>query len=343
MTRPMRFGLVGYGLWGRLHAEAIRKAPDALLVAIACASRETAAAAERALPGVPVYLDYRALLARPDIDAVDVVVPNHLHAEVGLAALAAGKDVLLEKPMAPTVEECDRLLEAARTTGRVLSIGLELRLSRQWGRIKTIIDSGEIGEPVNAVVDLFRFPYRPGAGGWRYEVDRVGSWILEELVHHYDFLMWYFEGAGDPLSSSAVASSQRGSPRMAESFASVLRFAGGRYAVVTKTIAGFEYHLTVDIIGTEGAIRSWWSGSLDRAREAAYELKVRRRGSGTPETIPIEASGELFELEEELRRIVAAFRARRALVSGEDARKRTIVCLAAERAARDGGDITLRF
>ena len=130
---------------------------------------------------------------------------------------------------------------------------------------------------------------------------------------------------------------------MAESFASVLRFADGRYAVVTKTVAGFEYHLTVDIVGTEGAIRSWWSGGLDRTREAAYELKVRRRGSAVPETIPIEASGELFELEEELRRIVATFRARRPLVSGEDARKRTIVCLAAERAARDGGDVTLRF
>src|SRR5262245_13255043 len=173
MTTPMRFGLVGYGLWGRLHAEAIRHAPGAELIAIACASRETATAAEQALPGVPVYLDYRALLARPDIDAVDIVVPNHLHAEIGVAALLAGKNVLLEKPMAPTVEACDQLLEAARTSGRVLSIGLELRLSRQWGRIKAIIDAADIGEPQSAVVNLFRFPYRPGAGGWRYEPDRV--------------------------------------------------------------------------------------------------------------------------------------------------------------------------
>ncbi len=340
---PMRFGLVGYGLWGRLHAEAIRKAPDALLVAVACASRETAAAAECDLPGVSVYRDYRALIARPDVDAVDIVVPNHLHAEVGVAALAAGKDVLLEKPMAPTVEDCDRLIDAARRSGCVLSIGLELRLSRQWGRIKDIIVAGDIGEPMSAVVNLFRFPYRPGSGGWRYEPDRVGSWIMEELVHHYDFLMWYFESAGDPVSVAAAASSRRGSARMADSFASVLRFAGNRHAVVTKTVAGFEYHLTVEITGTDGAIRSWWSGSQDRTRQAAYELKVLRRGAAAPETIPIEASGELFELEEELRRIVGAFRARRPLVSGEDARKRTIVCQAAERAAREGGDVALRF
>jgi myo-inositol 2-dehydrogenase/D-chiro-inositol 1-dehydrogenase len=343
VTAPMRFGLVGYGLWGRLHAEAIRKVPDALLVAVACESLETAAAAERDLPGVSVYRDYRALLARPDIDAVDIVVPNHLHADVGVAALAAGKDVLLEKPMAPTVEDCDRLLDAAGRGGRVLSIGLELRLSRQWGRIKDIIDAGDIGEPLCATVNLFRFPYRPGSGRWRYDPDRVGSWIMEELVHHYDFLMWYFEHAGDPVSISAVGISQRGSPRMAESFASVLRFTGDRYAVVTKTVAGFEYHLTVEIVGTDGAIRSWWSGGLDRTRQAAYELKVRRRGARAPDTIPIVASGELFELEEELRRIVGAFRARRPLVSGEDARKRTIVCLAAERAAREGEEVALRF
>ena len=343
VTAPMRFGLVGYGLWGRLHAEAIRRAPEARLVAVACASPETAAAAERDLPGVAVHRDYRALLARPDIDAVDVVVPNHLHAEVGVAALTAGKDVLLEKPMASTVEECDRLLEAAQRSGRVLSVGLELRLSRQWGRIKEIVDAGDIGLPMSAVVNLFRFPYRPGSGGWRYDPARVGSWIMEELVHHYDLLMWYFERVGDPVSISAVANSRRGSSRMADSFASVLRFAGDRYAVVTKTVAGFEYHLAVDIVGTDGAIRSWWSAGLDRTREAAYELKVLRRGATAPQSIPIERSGELFELEEELRQIVGAFRARRPLVSGEDARKRTIVCLAAERAAREGGEVALRF
>jgi myo-inositol 2-dehydrogenase/D-chiro-inositol 1-dehydrogenase len=340
---PMRLGLVGYGLWGRLHAEAIRKAPGARLVAVACASAETAAAAERDLPGVSVYRDYRALIARPDIEAVDIVVPNDLHAEIGVAALDAGKDVLLEKPMAPTEADCDRLLAAARRAGRVLSVGLELRLSRQWGRIKDLIDAGDIGEPMSAAVSLFRFPYRPGAGGWRYDPDRVGSWIMEELVHHYDLLMWYLEGAGDPVSIQAAASSRRGSARLADSVTSVLRFAGDRHAVVTKTVAGFEYHLTVEIAGTEGAIRSWWSGSLDRTRQAAWELKVRRRGHAAPETIPVEASGELFELEEELRRIVGAFRARRPLVSGEEARKRTIVCLAAERAAREGGEVALRF
>ena len=182
----MRFGLIGYGLWGRHHATAIRKAPGAVLAAIACRSEATAAAARRDFPDVPVHLDYRELLARADVDVADVVVPNHLHEEIGGAALDHGKDVLLEKPMAATPEQCDRLLAAARRSGRVLTIGHELRLSTQWGGVKAIIDAGDIGEPMYALHTLFRFPYRPGAEGWRHDRSRVGSWILEEPVHAFD-------------------------------------------------------------------------------------------------------------------------------------------------------------
>src|SRR6267142_5195144 len=147
----VRFGLIGYGLWGRHHATAIRKAPGAVLAAIACRSESTAALARRDFPDVPVHLDYRALLARPDVDVADIVVPNHLHEEIGVAALDRGKDVLLEKPMAATAAECDRLLAAARRSGRTLSIGHELRLSTQWGTVKAIIDAGDIGDPMYAL------------------------------------------------------------------------------------------------------------------------------------------------------------------------------------------------
>src|SRR5712692_5552965 len=128
----MRFGLIGYGAWGRHHAAAIEKVPAAHVVAIACRTEVSALAARKDFPGAALYLDYRHLLDRADIDAVDVVVPNHLHAEIGVAALERGKDMLLEKPMAPTLAECDRLIAAARESGRVLTIGHELRLSKQW-------------------------------------------------------------------------------------------------------------------------------------------------------------------------------------------------------------------
>ncbi len=171
----MRFGLIGFGAWGKLHAEAIRKAPGAELAAIACASEASAQAAREAYPQARVDRDWRALVADPSLEAVDIVVPNHLHAEMAIAALDAGKDVLLEKPMASTIAECDEILAAVRRTGRVLSVGHEFRISTQWGFIKRLIAAGEIGELLYANVSLFRFPYRQGSGGWRYGRDTVGS------------------------------------------------------------------------------------------------------------------------------------------------------------------------
>ena len=342
MSRPLRFGLIGYGLWGRHHAAAIAAAPGALLAGIACASEATAAHARRDFPGVPVDVGYRALLARSDIDAVAVVVPNHLHAEVGVAALEAGKDVLLEKPMATTLEGCDRLLAAARASGRVLTVGHELRLSAQYGRVKALIDAGDIGTPTYAAFSLFRFPFRPGSTGWRYDAARVGSWILEEPVHFFDFMMWYFEGLGDPVSVQALGNVGARGAGLSDNFTAILRFPGQAHAVITETLAGFEYHHVTEVVGREGAIRAWWSGTLDRTRQPAFELKVKRRG-GEPETVTLAASGELFELEAQLAQAVAAFRERRPLVSGEEARKRVIVCVEAERSLREGREVPLVF
>jgi hypothetical protein len=96
------------------------------------------------------------LLDRSDVAAVDIVVPNDRHVEVATAALASGKDVLLEKPMAPTVEGCDRLLDAARRSGRVLSIGHEFRPSTQWGAIRRLVAAGELGHPLYALVSRVR-------------------------------------------------------------------------------------------------------------------------------------------------------------------------------------------
>ena len=339
----MRFGLIGYGAWGRHHAAAIAKTPGIALAAIACASEATATEARADHPGVPVHRDYRALLMDSAIDAVDVVVPNHLHAEIGCAALQAGKDVLLEKPMATTVDDCDRLLADAAANGRVLSIGHELRLSGQWGTIKRLIEAGEIGEPRYALITLFRFPYRQGSGGWRYAPGKVGSWILEEPVHFFDFVMWYFERWGDPRSVLAVGNAQARGAGMADNFSAIVRFPGTLYAVITQTLAGFEHHHTVEIVGSEGAIRTWWSGTMDRTEHPAFELKVRRRGRTECEVLEIGASGEVFELEEEIARTATAFRARRPLVSGEEARKRIVVCLEAERSLREGREVALAF
>src|SRR3954469_6446730 len=145
-TPPIRFGLIGYGLFGAHHARAIAGAAGAELRAIAVPSEISQAAARQAHPDVAIYADYRELLARDDIDAVDIVVPNRWHYDLGRAVLASERHLLLEKPMALSVAECDELVALAAKHDLVLAIGHELRVSSLWGGIKQLIDEGSIGQ-----------------------------------------------------------------------------------------------------------------------------------------------------------------------------------------------------
>jgi myo-inositol 2-dehydrogenase/D-chiro-inositol 1-dehydrogenase len=339
----MRFGLIGYGAWGKHHAAAIVQGEETQLVAISCKSEESRKQATADHPGVEVYLDYRELLRREDVQAVDIVLPTFLHAQAGIEALDAGKHVLLEKPMAGTAEECDSLLEAARRNGKVLTIGHEFRVSKQWGKIKDLVRAGEIGTPQYAMVSLFRHPYRKGAEDWRYDRSRVGSWILEEPIHFFDFILWFFEELGDPLSIQAWGNSKDRSEGLYDNFSSVLRFPGGSYAVITQTLCGFEHHLFVEIVGSEGAIRSVWSGAMDRTTNPQFNLKLQRKGEETAEEVPIEISGELFELQEEIKAAAELFTSGKAFYPPEEGRKVVIVCLEAERSLRGSREISLRF
>ena len=130
---------------------------------------------------------------------------------------------------------------------------------------------------------------------------------------------------------------------MCDNFTAMVRFPGGRYAVISQTLAAFQYHQVMEVVGSEGAIRGWWSGTPDRTLAPTFELTVKRRGHLEPETIPIERSGEVFELHEQLARTVTAFEKRRPLVTGMEARKRVIVCVEAERSLREGREIPLSF
>src|SRR5687767_6794582 len=124
----IRFGLIGYGAWGKHHAAAIRDAGGCELRAV-CARTPESRAAAAAETGAAVYGNFRELLARDDLDVVDIVAPNFLHEEIATAALAGGRHVLLEKPMATTIEACDAIIAAAQSAGRLLLVGHEMRFS----------------------------------------------------------------------------------------------------------------------------------------------------------------------------------------------------------------------
>jgi myo-inositol 2-dehydrogenase / D-chiro-inositol 1-dehydrogenase len=343
----MRFGLIGYGAWGRHHAHAIKAAPGAALAAIACASERTAGQARAEHPGVPVYTDYRALLERADVDAVDIVVPIYRHAEVGVAALEAGKHVLLDKPMAKTIEECDALIAAQKRSGKVLSIAHDYRASRQYVQIRELIDAGELGELQYVSVNLFRNRFRQGSDDWRFSPEKVGSWILEEPVHFFDLALWYF-GPSLPRSIFAVGNSRLSKPGLYDDFTAVTRFPRG-YASVTQTLGGFQHHTQVQVVGTEGAVRTYWSGAMDRAASPTIGFQLRRRGApfergvNECETLDFQADNERGKLQNQLDRVVKAFGAGTAPTPGEEAKKRVRMCIEAERSIREAREIALEW
>lgn len=339
---PLRFGLVGFGAWGQHHANAIHVTDDAELVAVATNSQASADLAKRQYPDADVYTDYRALVARDDLNIVDVVVPSDLHHDVAMVVLESGKHLLLEKPMGVSLAQCDEMIAAAQASGCLLSIGHELRLSSMWGKAKRMIDEGFIGDPQYALVELSRNPYRLGADGWRYDISRVGSWVLEEPIHFFDLARWYLESSGDPTTVYATANSrQPGHPELQDNFSAIMHFDRRAYAVVTQTLAAFEHHQTIKVTGTQGALWASWSGAMDRTRHPNFSL--RGFDGQTLSTVPIDKpTGELFELEDQIARLVAAVRRGVPLhCTGQDGRWSVAMCLAAQESIRLGQPVSI--
>jgi len=333
----INFGVIGFGAWGGCHARAIDKVSGARVAALCARSKASCDKARAEFPDAQVDSDWRRLIELDGIDAFVVVVPSFLHFEVASAVLAAGKHLLLEKPMALTTEHCLELVRLAQARDLRLALGHELRLSSLWGKMKALIDEGYIGDPKYALVELSRRPYRPGADGWRYDINRVGDWILEEPIHFFDFARWCLSGCGEPERVYAVANSRQPEhPELQDNFSATVHFKGGAYAVVTQTLAAFEHHQTAKITGTQGALWASWSGAMDRTRHPTFSL----RGSQGEEveTFSIDQiPGEIFELEAQVETMVSAIRSGTPVhADGMDGAWSVEMCLAASRSVVSG-------
>lgn len=188
----IRFGITGSGFMGRTHAEAVKRLPDdASLVAVWGGSRAPALAERYGVAGEPTM---EALMKRTDIDAIVISTPHHLHANEALAAIATGKHVLIEKPMATSVEDCDRILEAAKKQGVTVGIGYQQRFRMNNLRARELIQGGEIGRLLSAQVSMPL--YKPAAtvafGGkweWWNDPQSVGH-LINAAPHATDLMRW---------------------------------------------------------------------------------------------------------------------------------------------------------
>ncbi len=342
MTQPVRFALAGFGAWGKFHAQSIAENPEARLAAISAPSESSREEARRLYPDALIFEDSLEMIAQADFDIIDIVTPSHMHRVIAVAAMQKGKHVLLEKPMAITLEDCKSIVACAQQYGVHLAVGHELRLSSQWGRIKDIINAGTIGDPQYVLVELSRKPYRQGASGWRYDQSRVGSWVLEEPIHFFDLARWYLEGSGDPVELQAYANSRDPErPTLYDNFSAMFKYANGSYAVVSQTLAAFEHHQTVKVSGTKGALLAAWSGALDRTLEPTAFLKVFD-GEKLEDVTLTKQSGEVFELREEIAQCIDMVRfGKKPIATGLDGLWSAGLCLLAEESIRQSKPLPL--
>ena len=190
--REIRFGVVGLGM-GHNRAVLISRTPGARLVAV-CDLDEARCRRTAAATGCAWTQDYKELLARDDIDVIQVMVPSGMHARFGIEAARAGKHVVTTKPIEVTLEAADRLIAACREAGVMLAVDFEYRYIPAVAKVKRAIDAGAFGKLVLGEVSLkwYRSQAYYDASGWRgtWKYDGGGS-LMNQTVHDIDVLLWW--------------------------------------------------------------------------------------------------------------------------------------------------------
>jgi myo-inositol 2-dehydrogenase/D-chiro-inositol 1-dehydrogenase len=237
-------GIIGAGVMGLDHARTLsRSIAGARIVAISDAdpARAEAAAAE---VGAQPLTDGFALIARPDVDAVLVASPDHTHAPLTLACIAAGKPVLCEKPLAPTPEEAMQVLEAERRTGRSLvQVGFMRRFDPHYQDLRATLRSGAIGAPA-----LVHCAHRNVAAPSFFT---GGMAVTNSAVHEFDILRWLLD---DEIASIAVhAAGPMAAGAVPDPLLILLRMASGVLAAVEITMnAAYGYDIRAEVVGKAG-------------------------------------------------------------------------------------------
>ena len=270
--RRLRVGLIGAGTIAfSAHLPAIRKLRDTLeLVAVADVREDNAQRAAREFGAAAHYTDYHALLARDDLDFVDICTPEFLHAEQTEAAAAAGLHVICEKPMCSSVEEADRMIAACESAGVMLFVAHSRRSTGRYRQIRAAIERGDIGE-VRYVRENERRPRSMydglglGTGYWTPQSGR--PWLtmaqysqgaaLTNAVHETDLARW-FVGV-EPASIYAEARITETGAEVPDMLSYTVTFTSGAVAsaeIVNQLPRGYPYFHMMEVIGREGHIRA---------------------------------------------------------------------------------------
>lgn len=183
------FGIIGAGQWGELHARVYASSPHVILAGV-CDLIEHRAESIAQAYGAVHYKDYAELLADEAISAVSIVTPDFAHAEIALAAAEAGKHILVEKPLAMTVEECQAIIDAAKRSNVKLMVDFHNRWSPPFYKAWEAIRRGDIGEPQHVYYRLNDTIYVPTTMLTWAEKSTV-EWFIG--THSIDTIRWLLQ------------------------------------------------------------------------------------------------------------------------------------------------------
>jgi phthalate 4,5-cis-dihydrodiol dehydrogenase len=310
-------GIIGAGWWGEEHAKAVRALPQTRLVCFSGRSAERIARFQE-LYGVVGYDDYRRVLDHPEVEAVAIATPHDTHAALAIEALAAGKHVLLEKPMAHNRAECAAIADAARRSRGRFMLGLTHHFIPGVIRAREAIASGELGAVVSGFCGC-AVTWEQGRGRPPFYLDRrLGGGIWMTLgVHFVDRLLWLIDAEVTSVRGRLARRFHSAEEQQADDLAAALiEFEGD--ATGTVLLGGYRSSPTwieMQILGDRGMLRldaqglaisnggDWRSARLEERNmmEIEWEAFAAALQNGGPMPISLEYAlrvmNTLFDVE----------------------------------------------
>lgn len=283
-----KLGMIGLGNRAQRHLGALKTMADVKIAALCDIQAERMRAAQNGpAADAALYVDYRELLADKNVAAVAIVTPNYLHAEMAIAAMEAGKDVLLEKPIGLNYAEAKRVLAAAKSTGRILAVGMQRHYASDQRVLREFVQNGELGTLRQVILNEYRGDWNPKtwqwtdpATGektpWRFKRELAGSSLLEFSVHSYGLLQQMIQS---PLARCAATGGAIHWPeRTTEDLINVI----AEYENGVRLEHGYngfsrgaDWHMT--LVGDRGSLQ--WdrrTATVRREGEQAFELDLNQ-------------------------------------------------------------------
>ncbi len=249
-TRSVRWGIIGLGWFGEIHADTLADMPGVELSAVSTRRPDRLAEIAQRYHVPHSYTDYRSLLDDDSVEAVSITTHVIDHREIAVAALDAGKHVFLEKPMAPNVDDCSAILQAARRSSGLFMVGHICRFDPRAAMAKEAIDAGRVGR-------IFSMHARRNlsAAIGRANLDKISA-LLGDGIHDADLMLWFAQAKPISVYCQEV---HPGPCKYPDAAWAMIRLDNGAVAVIESIwhlpdTTPYQIDARMEIIGTEGAI-----------------------------------------------------------------------------------------